>query len=97
MSLDASEFIKRFFRHVLPCGFYKIRYFGIMAQCNMTTKLALCFELLEKAAYYPQLQGLPAIEVLQMVTGIDPFVCPHCKKGRMQAISLWMDKHAEPG
>jgi hypothetical protein len=97
MSLDAGEFIKRFFRHVLPCGFYKIRYFGIMAQCNVATKLALCFELLEKAAYYPQLQGLPAIEVLQMVTGIDPFVCPHCKKGRMQAISLWMDKHAEPG
>lgn len=97
MSLDAGEFIKRFFRHVLPCGFYKIRYFGIMAQCNMPTKLALCFELLEKVAYYPQLQGLPAIEVLQMVTGTDPFVCPHCKKGRMQALGLWMNKHVEPG
>jgi hypothetical protein len=54
-------------------------------------------DCLEKPAYYPQLQGLPAIEVLQMVTGTDPFVCPHCKKGRMQAISLWMKKHIDPG
>lgn len=97
MSLDTYEFIKRFFRHVLPCGFYKIRYFGIMAQCNMSTKLALCFTLLNKSAYFPKLQGLPTLEILRLVTGIDPFFCPHCKKGRMLAQSIWGNKYIESG
>lgn len=88
MSLDAAEFIKRFFMHVLPGGFYKVRYFGIMALCNMPTKLALCFELLEKTAWLPQLQGLPAVEVFQLVTGINPFICPYCKEGRMHLLTI---------
>ncbi len=99
MSLDATEFIKRFFMHVLPCGFCKIRYFGIMAMCNMSTKLTLCFDLLEKTAWFPQLQGLPAIEVLRMITGADPLVCPKCKKGRMCPIlsSAGIDHHSGYG
>ena len=28
MSLEAKEFIGRFMRHILPSGFYKIRYYG---------------------------------------------------------------------
>jgi hypothetical protein len=59
-----------------------------MALCNMPTKLALCFELLEKTAWFPQLQGLTAVEVLQMVTGINLFKCPHCKLGRMHLIPI---------
>lgn len=99
MSLDATEFIKRFFMHVLPGGFYKIRYFGIMALCNMSTKLALCFELLEKTAWFPQLQGLTAVEIFQMVTGINPFKCPHCKTGRMHLIPIGTQakQHSGPG
>lgn len=29
--LEAKEFIRRFLLHVLPDGFQKIRYFGLMA------------------------------------------------------------------
>jgi hypothetical protein len=99
MSLDAGDFITRFFMHVIPCGFYKIRYFGIMALCNMSTKLALCFNLLGKTAWYPQLQGLTAAEVFRMVTGINPFLCPHCKNGLMRLIPIGSDKsrHTTPG
>jgi len=99
MSLDAGDFITRFFMHVIPCGFYKIRYFGIMALCNMSTKLALCFNLLGKTAWYPQLQGLTAAEVFRMVTGINPFLCPHCKNGLMRLIPIGSDKsrHSTPG
>ncbi|MBE0639391.1 MAG: IS91 family transposase, partial [Bacteroidales bacterium] len=53
ITLDADEFIRRFLQHVLPCGFYKIRYFGFMAICNIKTKLDLCFTLIEKPAYLP--------------------------------------------
>jgi len=33
MILDAEEFIRRFLQHVLPYGFMKIRYYGLMHPC----------------------------------------------------------------
>jgi len=92
MSLDAGDFIARFFMHILPGGFYKIRYFGIMALCNMSTKLALCFTLLGETAWFPQLQGLTPAEVLRNVTGINPFICPQCKNGHMHLIPINADR-----
>ena len=83
ITLDANEFIRRFMQHVLPCGFYKIRYFGFMAMCNMKEKLTLCFDLIEKAAFLPTLQGLTALEVWRNITGGDPLCCTKCKTGRM--------------
>ncbi len=83
ISLDDNEFIRRFMQHVLPGGFYKIRYFGILAMCNMKTKLHTCFDLIPQASYLPVLQGLSALEVMRCITGIDPLMCPKCKSGRM--------------
>lgn len=83
VSLDANEFIRRFMQHVLPCGFYKIRYFGFMAMCNMKEKLALCFDLIGKTAFLPVLQGLTALEVWRYITGADPLCCKMCKTGKM--------------
>ena len=31
MTLDAAEFIRRFLLHVLPCGFHRIRHYGLFA------------------------------------------------------------------
>jgi len=84
ITLDAGEFIRRFLQHVLPNGFYKIRYSGFMAMCNMQSKLALCFDLIEKAAFLPVLQGLSALEVWRNITGRDPLYCPKCKTGRLK-------------
>jgi hypothetical protein len=88
MTLDAEEFIKRFLRHVLPCGFYKIRYFGLLARCNAKSKLQTCFDLIEAETFLPQIEGLPAGEVFQMITGKNPSVCPVCGKGRMIPVAL---------
>lgn len=83
MTLDASEFINRFMQHILPTGFYKVRYFGFMAICNIKTKLAECFLLIGKATYLPKFEGLSSLEVWRMISGTDPLVCPKCKMGRM--------------
>jgi hypothetical protein len=83
MTLSAEEFIKRFLRHVLPCGFYKIRYFGLFAQCNAKTKLQTCLNLLDTEIFLPEYEGLNAVEVFREITGRDPFQCPVCGKGRM--------------
>lgn len=39
LTLDTTEFIRRFLLHVLPQGFHKIRYFGILAIRNRKVKL----------------------------------------------------------
>jgi hypothetical protein len=31
MTLDADEFMRRFLLHVLPCGFERIRHYGLWA------------------------------------------------------------------
>jgi hypothetical protein len=82
LTLDAQEFIGRFMRHILPCGFYKIRYYGLLAAANGNKKLQ-CAALLNQPVYVPLLQGLSAKQVLHLVTGNDPGICPKCKKGKM--------------
>jgi hypothetical protein len=46
MTVDAEEFIRRFLIHILPAGFQRIRYFGLMANRHRKQSLALCRELL---------------------------------------------------
>lgn len=84
ITLDADEFIRRFLQHVLPRGFYKVRYFGILSMCNMKSKLPVCFDLIDKTAFLPVLQGLSALEVWRNITGEDPLRCPKCKSGIMK-------------
>lgn len=83
ITLDAEEFIRRFMQHVLPSGFCKVRYFGFMAMCNMKQKLQACFDLIEKAAFLPVLEGLTVLEAWRRITGMDPLRCPRCSTGRM--------------
>ena len=85
MTLDVNEFISRFLQHILPSGFYKIRYFGILAICNIGSKLDTCFNLIEKTTYLPVLEGLNSLEVWGIIAGKDPMRCPCCDKGKMIA------------
>jgi hypothetical protein len=97
ITLDANEFIRRFMQHVLPCGFYKIRYFGFLAMCNMKEKLTLCINLIEKATFLPALQGLTAMEVWRIITGSDPLCCTKCKIGRMLSQFVTDQTALKPG
>jgi hypothetical protein len=46
MTLAATEFLRRFFLHVLPKGFVRIRHFGFLANRFRTSRLALGRQLL---------------------------------------------------
>jgi hypothetical protein len=46
MTLAATEFLRRFFLHVLPKGFVRIRHFGFLANRWRVSRLALCQQLL---------------------------------------------------
>ena len=49
MTLTAVEFQRRFFLHVLPNGFVRIRYFGFLANRFRASRLLLCRQLLAGA------------------------------------------------
>lgn len=97
MTLNASEFIRRFLQHILPWGFYKIRYFGILALCNLASKMETCFNLIAKSSYLPALEGLHAMEVWQIVSGKDLCYCPVCKVGKMKTILALRRVCLKPG
>jgi len=87
----------RFLRHVLPHGFYKIRYFGLLAQCNAKSKLETCFSLIETDSFLPQFEGLPAIDVLGLLLGKNPVCCPQCGIGKMIPLTVWPEKKKQAG
>jgi hypothetical protein len=97
MTLEVCEFVRRFMQHILPSGFCKIRYFGFMAICNMKTKLNLCHTLILTPTYLSKLEGLQALEVLQILSGKDPIVCTKCSKGKLTIIPNTMNLKLEPG
>ena len=82
LSLDTQEFIGRFFRHILPTGFYKIRYYGLLAHANQIKK-EQCILLIGKRRPVSLLQGLSMRQVLKITSGRDPDLCPKCNKGRL--------------
>jgi Putative transposase len=46
MTLTATEFLRRFFLHVLPKGFVRIRHFGFLANRFRASRLTLGRQLL---------------------------------------------------
>lgn len=47
MTLEVDEFLRRFLLHVLPPGFVRIRYFGMLANRHRKLLLNLCREYLQ--------------------------------------------------
>jgi len=86
MTLTVNEFMRRFFQHVLPCGFTKIRYFGFLSLQKIKTMQPLLLSLIDKATFYPKLVGLHMIDIIRTLTGYDPIYCKHCKIGIKRSI-----------
>lgn len=83
MTLDGVEFLRRFLLHVLPTGFVRIRYYGLMANRVRAANLARCRELLagsEPAAAAPTSPSPSTPEAPRE----DPRRCSACRTGRMQ-------------
>jgi hypothetical protein len=77
MTLDATEFLRRFALHVLPKGFVRIRYWGLLANRKRRQRLEACREQLgvvtpaeETDAQKPKDEGT--------VPGPPNIGCPEC-------------------
>jgi hypothetical protein len=69
MTLTATEFLRRFFLHVLPKGFVRIRSFGFLANRWRSQMLALARQLLGAAPVI-------ATEPVRQTSAL--YRCPHC-------------------
>lgn len=73
--LSVDEFLRRFFLHVLPRGFVRIRYFGFLAHRRRARLLPRCLELLAATSCEA------SVEVRQSSDGAAPplWKCPLCQ------------------
>ena len=96
MSLEGTEFLRRFLLHVVPKGFTRVRHFGFLANRVRKAKLAKCRALLGAAAV--SLPALPDDDdvTLDRVEGDiastaepprSPRLCPTCGVGLLVLIA----------
>lgn len=84
-TLTGEIFILRFLQHVLPKRFTKIRHYGFLSTRNKKVDLQRIRKALE--AVTPEISPrLTAREVIIKTTGIDPYLCPHCKTDTMRIV-----------
>jgi hypothetical protein len=74
MTLSASEFLRRFFLHVLPRGFVRIRHFGLLSNRFRSQRLPLARTLLALDAAHPIPQPAPATPAVNAPL----WHCPKC-------------------
>ena len=88
MDLPPSEFLRRFLTHVLPSGFVKIRYYGLLANRSRQEDLKRCRRLL--LVETPTLSKEPSRwqQILLDRTGVDVSKCPFCEQGKLVLVRI---------
>ena len=86
ITLDNTEFIRRYLMHVLPAGFQKIRYYGFLNNRCKSKNLKLIFSLQGHQRFRERYAGLSMTELLKAVWDVDICICPACGCGRMHNI-----------
>ena len=94
MTLDATEFIRRFLLHSLPKGFQRIRQYGFLANRVREQKLSLCRELLSVGNEGAMAGDVVAVE--NTGNDVEPCrettstegLCSVCQKGRMAVVEV---------
>jgi hypothetical protein len=84
MTLEATEFIRRFLLHVLPSGLVRIRQFGFLANRVRQHKLQQCRALLALCPQYTPIRS----DIRAEAHLPDPNACPICQYGRLIVIEL---------
>jgi len=82
-TLPGVEFLRRFCMHILPKGFVKIRYYGIVSSRYAKKTILLRVKKTERPKEKESVQ-----ERLKRVTGFDIYQCPFCKKGQMHTVKV---------
>ena len=94
--LDGVEFVRRFLLHVLRAGIKRIRHYGVLASGCKAVKLAKARQALQMPA--PNALGMQcALAFMARVAGIDIYLCPACKVGRLRVVAVMKGSQRLPG
>jgi hypothetical protein len=84
MTLKTDEFIRRFLIHVLPCGFHRIRHYGLLANAGRRDNLKRARELLidktddEGANEYGAIESTESRQDDALELPQATYICPDC-------------------
>ena len=83
MTISGETFLSRFLLHVLPKGFVRIRYYGILACRCKKDKMTLCRNLIGCEKYLSELRGKTAAEKMKILYNRDITKCSKCNGSLM--------------
>ena len=99
MTLAATEFIRRVLLHMLPRGFHRMRYYGLLANRTRHQHVTHCRQLLGTPSR-PQPNDAPASidyrDRYEALTGRSLRVCPRCHDGQMQLVECLVSTPRRP-
>ena len=78
MTISGEKFLSRFLLHILPKGFVRIRYYGLLACRCKTQKMTLCRNLLGCKKYISKLRGKTTAEKIKILYKHDICKCSKC-------------------
>ncbi|MFZ3116025.1 MAG: IS91 family transposase [Syntrophales bacterium] len=82
MTLETSEFIRRFLQHVLPRGFHKVRYYGFLSPRNRCLREQIQWEL-TKNTENATVESPTSHGDSTAARDQSAFLCPLCHEGRL--------------
>jgi hypothetical protein len=109
MKLDTDEFIRRFLLHVLPGGFFKVRYYGIFSSRYRKQNIEKAKAILEQEALDLKEEALEDgmqtwekqdtiwPEILKTLANYKKPNCPECKKGHLRFAGVVYSDSFSPG
>ena len=86
ITLQNTEFIRRYLMHVLPSGFQKIRYYGFLNNRMKSENLKLIFKLQGYQKFKQRYSGMSMSELLKAVWKVDICICPECGHAAMKPL-----------
>jgi hypothetical protein len=84
MPLKGEEFLRRYLQHVLPRGFHKVRYYGLLSPANRV-------KLQRVQLLLAEWQMNKEVEKQELPETTSRNICPCCKEGMMVIIS-WLPR-----
>lgn len=84
MMLNGTEFLRRFCQHILPSGFVRIRYYGILSATRKENFRLLQISMgITPSPVNKKNNRKPWKDICRDHLNFDPDQCPQCNTGRM--------------
>lgn len=86
VTLEHTEFIRRYLMHVPPSGFQKIRYYGFLNNRMKHKNLKLIFKLQNGQRFKQRFAGMGMAWLLKAVWNLDICLCSKCGHPAMKQL-----------